>query len=252
MSPQLIAHRGYPARFPENTLVGYQAAVAAGATWLETDIQFSRDGVPVLYHDADLQRTSNRPGRIADFTFHQLAYWDAAETGRFGEQFRGEPILRLRDFVHWIDRHEPVHVMIELKQETLARFGVETVLRRVLQDMDVVVDRCVLISKNLAALCHARSLTEIRTGWVLPEWTETNRELVEDHPQDFLIVKHSRVPSGHNALWRGTWHWVVYAIDDPDVACQQYDRGIEYVETNAIGDMLTDGRFRNVDHHRTR
>ena len=251
MAPTLIAHRGYPQLFPENTLVGYRAAVAAGAKWLETDIQFSRDGEPMLYHDRDLRRTSNQPGQLADYSADQLARWDAAERDRFGEKYVGEPIPRLQDFVRWLEPLESVHVMIELKPETLDSYGADLVVRRVLRGLDSIIDRCVVISKDLAAVDRARSMTEIRTGWVLPVWDESNRELAEDHVPDFMIVDHKCVPHGRHSLWQGTWHWVVYSIDDPDVAYQQFHRGIEFVETDAIGALMADRRFRQVDHHGT-
>jgi glycerophosphoryl diester phosphodiesterase len=62
----LIAHRGYHAAAPENTLAAFEAAIMVGASGIETDVRISRDGVPVLVHDrviasgetvADLTRT---------------------------------------------------------------------------------------------------------------------------------------------------------------------------------------------------
>lgn len=62
----LIAHRGYHAAAPENTLAAFEAAIMVGASGIETDVRISRDGVPVLIHDrviasgetvADLTRT---------------------------------------------------------------------------------------------------------------------------------------------------------------------------------------------------
>jgi glycerophosphoryl diester phosphodiesterase len=47
----IIAHRGYHAAVPENTLAAFEAAVIAGANGIETDVRISRDGVPVLIHD---------------------------------------------------------------------------------------------------------------------------------------------------------------------------------------------------------
>ncbi|HET7061229.1 MAG TPA: glycerophosphodiester phosphodiesterase family protein, partial [Nitrosospira sp.] len=47
----LIAHRGYHAMVPENTLAAFEAAVSIGANGIETDVRFSRDGLPVLIHD---------------------------------------------------------------------------------------------------------------------------------------------------------------------------------------------------------
>ena len=62
----LIAHRGYHAAAPENTLAAFEAAIMVGASGIETDVRISRDGVPILIHDriiasgetvADLTRT---------------------------------------------------------------------------------------------------------------------------------------------------------------------------------------------------
>jgi glycerophosphoryl diester phosphodiesterase len=47
----VIAHRGYHAAVPENTLLAFEAAVMAGASGIETDVRISRDGLPVLIHD---------------------------------------------------------------------------------------------------------------------------------------------------------------------------------------------------------
>ena len=51
----VLAHRGYHAELPENTLAAFEAAVALGADGIETDIQVTRDGVPVLFHDTTIK-----------------------------------------------------------------------------------------------------------------------------------------------------------------------------------------------------
>lgn len=48
--PQAIAHRGYKAKFPENTMGAFKGAVEVGAEGLETDIHLTKDGVVVLSH----------------------------------------------------------------------------------------------------------------------------------------------------------------------------------------------------------
>lgn len=52
--PQAIAHRGYKAQFPENTMGAFRGAVEVGADALETDIHLTKDGVVVLSHVSDL------------------------------------------------------------------------------------------------------------------------------------------------------------------------------------------------------
>jgi glycerophosphoryl diester phosphodiesterase len=59
--PELVAHRGSLLRYPENTWLGLEAALKAGACWLEFDIQMCADGRFVLLHDADFNRTAKHP-----------------------------------------------------------------------------------------------------------------------------------------------------------------------------------------------
>ncbi|MFK0159371.1 glycerophosphodiester phosphodiesterase [Streptomyces sp. NPDC090493] len=51
-----VAHRGDPYRFRENTLDSLRSALRRGADAVETDVRLTRDGVPVLLHDATLKR----------------------------------------------------------------------------------------------------------------------------------------------------------------------------------------------------
>ncbi|MFB7615365.1 glycerophosphodiester phosphodiesterase [Kitasatospora sp. NPDC056181] len=71
--PVVIGHRGAPLDAPENTMASFEKALQQGADWLETDVQTTRDGVPVLMHDASVDRTTNGKGAIADLTAAQIA-----------------------------------------------------------------------------------------------------------------------------------------------------------------------------------
>jgi glycerophosphoryl diester phosphodiesterase len=64
--PLAIAHRGYSARYPENTLEAYRAAIAAGADIIETDARLAADGVVVACHDPTLARLAGRADAVAD------------------------------------------------------------------------------------------------------------------------------------------------------------------------------------------
>ncbi|MBS7698728.1 MULTISPECIES: glycerophosphodiester phosphodiesterase family protein [unclassified Chelatococcus] len=70
--PLAIAHRGYSARFPENTLEAYRAAIEAGADIIETDARLAADGVVVACHDATLARLAGREDAVADLPSHAL------------------------------------------------------------------------------------------------------------------------------------------------------------------------------------
>lgn len=77
----IIAHRGYSARHPENGTAAFEAAIAAGADFIETDVRLTRDGVPVCWHDPDLKRLAGRDESIADLTHDALCAL-LAEHGR--------------------------------------------------------------------------------------------------------------------------------------------------------------------------
>ena len=102
-TPLLIAHRGASAEAPENTLAAFRRALALGANGIELDVQLSRDGVPVVFHDPTLARLTGRRGRIARLTRQEL------QTVRV----RGEPVPTLAEVLALPRRHAVVQIEIK-------------------------------------------------------------------------------------------------------------------------------------------
>jgi len=71
-TPRVFAHRGLALEAPENTLLGFAAAIGLGIDFVETDVHASSDGFAVVSHDSELQRVAGRRGVVADFTMAQL------------------------------------------------------------------------------------------------------------------------------------------------------------------------------------
>ena len=69
----IYAHRGASADFPEHTLAAYEGAVAQGADGFECDLRLTKDGVPVLWHNASALERAGNPGLIAEMTFRELS-----------------------------------------------------------------------------------------------------------------------------------------------------------------------------------
>lgn len=117
-----IAHRGFSARFPENTMQAFQGAVEAGCDGIELDIQLTKDGEPVVIHDENLKRTAGRPGFVKDFTLQELRKFDAGNgfEGKYGFQ----PIPTLREYFEYI-RDKDVFTNIELKNSVFSYDGME-------------------------------------------------------------------------------------------------------------------------------
>ena len=75
--PRIFAHRGLTYSgdkqvADENTVASFELAIAAGADYLESDIQVTKDQVPVLFHDTDLKRLVGKQTRISDLTLSEL------------------------------------------------------------------------------------------------------------------------------------------------------------------------------------
>ncbi len=92
---EIVAHRGFSAIAPENTLFAFAAAIERGADSLEFDVQLSRDGVPVVIHDATLDRIGGTPGLVREKTLEQLKAIDVGSW--FDGQFSGERIPTLEE-----------------------------------------------------------------------------------------------------------------------------------------------------------
>ena len=71
-SVTIHAHRGVATEAPENTLAAVRAAIAAGADYLETDIQLSKDGVLVVAHDSDFSRLGGVAKKVWELTYEEI------------------------------------------------------------------------------------------------------------------------------------------------------------------------------------
>jgi len=76
--PTIIGHRGAAGSAPENTLPSFERALELGAHILESDLHVTRDGVPVLIHDPDVERVCEGQGRVEELDLAELKKLDAA------------------------------------------------------------------------------------------------------------------------------------------------------------------------------
>jgi glycerophosphoryl diester phosphodiesterase len=91
----VMAHRGFSGAAPENTLASFKKAIDIGTDVIELDIQFSKDGYLVVFHDDTLERTTRKIGKVAGLTLQELKGLDAGSW--FGPSFAGERIPTLTE-----------------------------------------------------------------------------------------------------------------------------------------------------------
>lgn len=110
--PPLIGHRGAAAEAPENTLVSIRKAAEAGARWVEFDVKLTADDVPILMHDARLDRTTSGRGPVATHAFGEIQKLDAGSW--FEDRFTGERVPTL-DEAAGLCRELGLGMNVELK-----------------------------------------------------------------------------------------------------------------------------------------
>lgn len=98
--PKVIGHRGAKAYAPENTLASIHTAADLGIEWVEIDVKLTRDNVPVIFHDEELERCTDMSGLMKDIDFKTVQELDAGSW--YGESFLNERIPTLEDALNAI------------------------------------------------------------------------------------------------------------------------------------------------------
>jgi len=148
-----LAHRGAPDRAPENTLPAFAEAVQAGVDGIELDVQVSADGVVVVRHDYDLERTTDGAGYVWDRTWDELSRLNAAHGWAGG--YPPTPVPRLEEVLRLIPK--PMLVNIELKSERWFSTGVERKVVAMVQELEML-HRTLISSFNPFCLLRVRYL----------------------------------------------------------------------------------------------
>ena len=154
------AHRGASEYLPENTMLSFYTGLYMDANGIETDIQRTKDGVLVLFHDSTLQRVTGEAGSVPDYTFEELQRFFVKKNGHC------DKITKFEDFLqHFAFRD--ITFAIELKGA-----GVETDTADLLRKYDMA-EKTVVTSFHYDYLENFRAhAPEFQIGWLVKEVTE--------------------------------------------------------------------------------
>ncbi len=244
--PQLVGHRGFPCRYPENTLVGMRAAIEAGARHVEFDVQMTADQQLLVLHDDNLQRTTAVSQSVFELTLKQLQQISVHEPSRFGEQFYPEYLASLDQMLAMLSAHPHITAWVEAKQESIDRFGLQTYLDAILQALQLHQQACVLISFSEQAIAYTQQHSDLPTGWVLEKYDAQHQKRAARLQPDFMICNQRKVKFSET-LWPGDWQWMLYGVETPALFETSAERGAALVETDCIGELMAALRAQGVE-----
>lgn len=158
--PLLIGHRGAAAHLPENTLPSFRLAFEKfNADMVEFDVHFSKDSVPVVIHDAALERTTNGSGFVAEYNYKELArfdagfYFDPDAKRVFPERGKGIAIPTLEDVFNSFPGKK---LSIEIKENStdLTRAVMELVDQNKARERVIVGSKHDLVAREMRSRYH--------------------------------------------------------------------------------------------------
>jgi glycerophosphoryl diester phosphodiesterase len=241
-APELIAHRGNAAEYPENTLPALRSALELGARCVEFDVQLSADRQPVLLHDSNLKRTAGVDRNALEMTWAELAEVSVNEESRFLKRYTDVGIPTLSQAVSLLATYPHATAFVELKRASLRTFGQEVFVRKVCETLKPIARQCVIISFDLAAIHHVRQVSSYRVGWVLSEYSNLSALKCEALAPDFVFCDYQLLSEGTSKLWKGPWRWAIYEVTSRKLAMDLAARGAKLIETMAVRAMLREFR----------
>lgn len=240
--PDLIAHRGNAAEYPENTLPALRSALDLGVRHIAFDVQLSSDRHPILLHDSGLQRTAGLDRLALEMGIDELREVAVNEDARFHGKFTDVGIPTLAQAVSLLESHPAATAFVQLQRASLRAFGHEVVVRRVTEVLKPVIRQCVLTSADLTTVHHLRQASSYRVGWILPDYSTLSALKCESLTPDYLFCDHQLLTQNNARLWRGPWRWVVYDVSSRRQAMELAGRGARLVQTMEVRAMLREFR----------
>jgi glycerophosphoryl diester phosphodiesterase len=224
--PKVIGHRGTPCRAPENSLAGFGLAARSGVTWVELDVQLSRDLVPVVFHDETLDRTSSGQGRLVETDFAILQSLDVGSW--FSPAFAGERLPSWEAVLGALIALD-LGVNIEIKaDDERGALTSEIGLAQARAQWPSRLPPPLVTSFSRAAVAAAgRCAPDWPRGLVSHDWPDDWREFCAEHDCATLHVAAQSIDERRVALAREAGLAVLaYVVDDRAMAHQLWRWGV--------------------------
>ncbi len=232
-------------------------ALDAGAAGVELDVRLSSDGVPVVIHDANLQRTGQRDESVAAMTSGELqqvevgSWFNRVHPQFARDEYKHQTIPTLAQVLELFNQRQNLLkiVYVEMKSEQAEETHV-TLARAVAQTIKAsrMIDRVVVVSFNLRAVAEIKLIDSSITTGALFEPRRNPVELLRRHPLISAalacgadeILFHRLIATRRlvDLATESNLRSVVWTVDDPQWVRRRSDRGIHAVITNKPAEML--------------
>jgi len=227
----IFAHRGWSGRYPENTVLAFEKALEAGADGIELDVQLSKDGEVMVFHDESLERVTGYAGNIRDLTRAELEKLNV--TAGFGGQYGENGIPTLRAYCRLV-KDTCVQTNIEIKSNHWYYPQLEEKTVAVVREFGLA-DRVMFSSFNHVSVMRCRRLAPEIPAGLLWKGPILGNAAQFCHDSDLAFFNADgryltdEIAASLTALQIRQLPW---ATDDPELLRREQDWGVYGVLTN--------------------
>lgn len=209
----IFAHRGLPVKFAENSLEGFRYAAKHGAEGVEFDVHMTKDKVPVVMHDEEIDRTTDGSGYINDYTLNEIRKFHLKN---------GEPVPMLRELFE-ILQDKDLYINLEFKTNKIHDKGIEAIVLALVKEYRFV-HPIIFSSFNYQTLKNCQQIDPhqqycflTKVPVIFPQRFVRKNHFAAIHPHWYLPSKITQ------RIW---------TVDNPKLAKKYMKRGVAGIFTN--------------------
>lgn len=215
------AHRGASQYAPENTMMAFDLGLSMGANGIETDIQLTKDGVAVLFHDDTLARMTGKPGSVADYTYEELR-WFWVEKGILKDR-----IPTLKDF---LDKYAEKDITFALE---LKKTGTHKIVADAVRSYGIAAKTVVTSFKWEELLALRDYAPELTAGYLTRNVDDATLQKMRQAGVDELCPKADEITAEKVVYWHESGFNVrAWGVSTPELMTRVYEAGVDGMTVN--------------------
>lgn len=234
MATQIIGHRGYKSKYPENTCLSFERALQCGADGLELDVHYSKDGELVVYHDFSLEGLAGGSGNIFEHPLKALKELDITAHGYT------EKIPTLAEVLQCIVKtNKHCHLNVELKAGSTLYPGIEAKVLELCSSY-LPLEQLIFSSFDHDALAAFKQMdAKVQTGVLTTAslyepWSYMKHFDADYYHPHYLALR----PEKLKALLLNGVAVNTYTVNDVSVAESLIHAGVHGIITDSVEDMM--------------
>ncbi len=229
--------------YPENSLLAIQAAAELGFSYIELDIQLSKDYVPIVIHDKNLKRTTGINKNVRDLTSDEINSFPVITSKQHEEYEKLLCVPTLKQAVELLNHYSHVTLFVEIKRQSIEYFQEKNVINQTLEVLKNANFNVVIISFVENVIEYVQQLKRYPVGLVVKKYDEEHYLKAIEIQPNYLFCNVKKINNKLFNLWHGTWKWALYDLKNPARAYELLQEGASLIETGDIVKLSSSDLF---------